>query len=317
MGSVYHDPLTGRWLIFAGKRAKRPKDTGREGGQDGCPFCPGREEMTPPSLLALDRVGEDVTGQEGVRGWAVRVFANLFPALSPEEGDYGRHEVLVETLRHDGLLENLPVNHVELILTALCLRVAVLEDDPGIRYVQVFKNSGRAAGASLLHPHWQIVALPFLPPVPAAELARLAGGRGKCPICVFLTEKEVVERLTVKAASHFVLLSPPGARFPYEMWIVPRRHAPSFREIKAEEKKELALLLQEGIKGLKKVLGSEIAYNIVFHSLPAKEDRDGIFHWRVELFPRRDTMAGFEWGTGCYINTVLPEEAAAKLREAK
>ncbi len=313
MPQLRRDPTSKRWVIVAPERRNRPREEGRA----QCPFCPGNEALTPPAIPLRSEGGET----EGT--WRLRVFPNRYPAvrettlprlaeglLRQIEG-YGFHEVLVESPEHSATLATLPLERIEAICRALQERVAALARQPGIRYVQVFKNHGRAAGASLLHPHSQIVALPLLPLELLQKLEVYREHRreqGGCLYCELIARERAGERIVFENRSVLVLSSY-AARIPYETVILPKGHFRSFPLFPFVDG------LAEGIARLFRMydrrLGA-VPYNLWFVDGPAEPEED--FHWHIEVSPLTSPIGGFERSTGFSINTCTPEEAARELR---
>jgi UDPglucose--hexose-1-phosphate uridylyltransferase len=334
------DPISGRWVIIATERSKRPDEFRSErwpprrkpGAALFCPFCPGNEAKTPPEIYAVPGVG----ASPGGAGWRVRVVPNKFPALTRGEtpirsrrglfeslDGIGVHEVIIESPDHDKDLPDLPPDHVRDILSACQSRFRSIEAEPQYAYIQLFKNKGPEAGASLSHPHSQIVATPIIPKRVKEEIfasERHFRRTGKCLFCRTLVEEiEAGERI-VRANGHFAAVAPFASRFPFEMRIFPRRHSPYFSAAAPEEIAALGEILQAVLSTLKSIL-DDPPFNIILHQGPhparAREispDIDRIAHWYIEIIPVLTRIAGFEWGTGFYINPVVPEDAARFLR---
>jgi len=333
MPELRRDPITGEWVIIASERAKRPSDfalhsPGRE-EQEGatCPFCPGNEGMTPPEIMAFRHPGS----QRNAPGWWVRVVPNKFPALGIE-GDLnktglgmydwmngvGAHEVIVETPGHDKHLALLDNRQIEDILWAYRARYLDLKKDPRLKYILIFRNYGRVAGASLAHPHSQLVATPVTPGVVASELhgaRRYSEYRDRCVFCDIVRQERDEGKRLVSENDDFVVLQPYAARTPFETWIVPKRHGGSFAAISAEEQTSLAATLGETLRRLHLTL-DDPPYNYNIHTAPCDEDESAEFHWHLSISPRLTIAAGFEMGTGIYINVTPPEVAAEYLRDA-
>ncbi len=339
MSQLRKDPISGRWVIIAGERSKRPDDF-RKSSPDTpprspgfCPFCEGNEAKTPPEVYAL----RPAPGPPDSPGWRVRVVPNKFPALSRGgqaqrrgEGLFvwmegiGVHEVVIETPDHDQELSDLPFDHVEHVLETYRQRMASIEREKQYRYIQIFKNKGREAGASLCHPHTQIVATPIVPKRVKEEIygaERLFQKNGECVFCsIVRREGEVGERI-IYADGHFCVSAPYASRFPFEMRITPLRHSPHFSSLTEEERPSLARALKTVLTRLKNAL-DDPPYNFLIHQAPkARMTLNGgrivsleqSYHWHIEIIPVLTRVAGFEWGTGFYINPVSPEVAAETL----
>jgi len=333
MPELRRDPIVGRWVIISTDRAGRPRDFfedphARQPAADICPFCPGQEHLTPPEVLAYRPQG----GPPNSPGWEVRVVPNKFPALQVE-GDMGRegiglydrmngigaHEVIIETPDHKSALADLPPKHIEDVLWAYRDRMVDLKRDLRLRFILIFKNHGAGAGATLEHSHSQLIALPV---VPTSVLDEIEGCRNhfqqkeRCIYCDIIRQ-ELTERVRIVADnSEFIVMTPFAPRFAFEMWILPKRHAAYFEESQKTQFELLARILAEALKRMDKVL-SRPAYNFILHTSPFHEKTGDFYHWHVELIPKLTQVAGFEWGTGFYINPVTPEESAKFLREAE
>jgi UDPglucose--hexose-1-phosphate uridylyltransferase len=320
-------------VVFAPERAARPSEYGRLHGdheQSTCPFCPGNESFTPPSIL-------EVPGEGG--RWVVRVFPNKYPALRVEnpterraEGLHdwvsgaGAHEVIVETPNHNDDLGARSAGLAYALMWAYRERIRDLSRDVRLRYISVFRNRGALAGATLSHPHSQLVALPLVPPQVRRELevsAQHLRAHGRCLTCDTLAQELSDQRRVVDGDEHFVAYCPFASRSPFELCIAPRHHEPHFASIDNARLERLAVMVQTLVRRLSRALGSP-DYNLWLHTAPngvpgptpldPVEPGVGAFHWRIAIVPRLGQLAGFEWSTGMFINTTLPEDAAAYLR---
>jgi UDPglucose--hexose-1-phosphate uridylyltransferase len=330
MPELRKDPIMGRWVIIATERAKRPSDFSRPRQvttTKECAFCAGHESETPPEVLSYRSNGSPANAP----GWAVRVIPNKFPALRIE-GDLGRkgdgifdmmngigaHEVIIETPEHHTEMSQLDATRIEDVLWSYRDRVQDLKKDPRFRYVLIFKNNGADAGASLEHTHSQLIALPIVPLNVVEELhgaAQYYRYKERCVYCD-LVRQEIDEPTRVVAENEdFLTVCPFAPRFPMEAWILPKRHDPRFEEATKHEYTNLARALRDILRRLNRVLDTP-PYNYVIHSSPLAEPDDGSYHWHLELMPKLTQVAGFEWGTGFYINPMPPEDAAHHLRDA-
>ncbi|MCS7315276.1 MAG: galactose-1-phosphate uridylyltransferase [Bryobacterales bacterium] len=324
------DPITGRWVIIATDRARRPSDFSREKvvirGSRYCPFCPGHEEKTPPEILAYRQ-----SGGANQPGWTLRVVPNKFPALRIEgdfdrqgEGVYdrmngiGAHEVIIETPDHHATLADLPEKRVEDVFWAFRDRIVDLKKDRRMQYLLIFKNHGESAGASLEHTHSQLIALPVIPRRVQEELEgarRYFEFKDRCIFCdIVRQDAETATRVVLETRS-FLVTCPFASRFPFELWILPRRHHSHFEDTDPPTMANLAWVMRVVLRKLDRVL-EKPAYNFIIHTSPVQEPPKEHYHWHIELTPRLTRIAGFEWGTGFYINPTPPEEAARFLREA-
>jgi UDPglucose--hexose-1-phosphate uridylyltransferase len=324
------DPITGRWVIIATDRARRPQDFSREqvvikGGRF-CPFCPGNEQKTPPEVLAYRQGGG---GNEP--GWSLRVVPNKFPALRVEgdfdrqgEGIYdrmngvGAHEVIIETPDHQLTMADMAEKTAEDVFWAARDRILDLKKDRRLRYVLVFKNHGEAAGASLEHTHSQLIALPVVPRRVAEEMEgarKYYDSRDRCIYCDVIRQEIQTGTRVVLETEQFLVVCPYAARFPFEVWVLPRRHFSHFEDTDVAGFRNLGWVMPVVMREVDKVL-ERPAYNYMIHTAPLQEPELPHYHWHIELIPKLTKVAGFEWGTGFYINPTPPEEAAKFLREA-
>ena len=331
MPELRKDPITGRWVIIATDRSRRPSDFSREpvavsASSRFCPFCYGNEEKTPPEVLAYR-----VNGGANQAGWSLRVVPNKFPALGIE-GDFdrqaeglfdkmhgiGAHEVIIETPDHSMTLAQMSDKQVEDVLWAFRERVLDLKKDHRLRYILLFKNHGEAAGASLEHPHSQLIALPVIPKRAKEELdgSKLYYEfKERCIYCDIIRQESQSGTRLVTETDRFIVVEPYAARFPFETWIIPKRHSSHFEESDAPQLQNLAWVLRTTLRKLDKTL-ERPPYNFVIHTAPVQEPAMSHYHWHIEIMPKLTKVAGFEWGTGFYINPTPPEESAQFLREA-
>jgi UDPglucose--hexose-1-phosphate uridylyltransferase len=308
------DPIVDRWVLIAPERARRPtelEELGHLAHHESCPFCEGHEAETPHEVYALRAPHSAVDGP----GWRVRVVPNRFPAVRRDAGPaYGVHEVVVESPRHLASMSDLTVEQVRDVFGVYRDRLAALRSDTRLSYVQIFKNHGAAAGASVEHCHSQILGSVPVPRELRAELDAASTYRSKNARCVFcdLIERELSagERV-VYSGEHAVAFTASAGRFPYETWLLPRRHSPNYDEIAEAEISETAAAMRAILRKLAVVAGDP-AYNFILHTAPYGDPSH--FHWHWEILPRTAGIAGYELSTDCYINTVPPEQAAARLR---
>jgi UDPglucose--hexose-1-phosphate uridylyltransferase len=331
MPELRKDPITNRWIIISTERRKRPGDFRLESQgvppSTFCPFCPGNEAHTPREILAYRHSG----GPNGP-GWDVRVVPNSQPALQVEgaldrrgEGLFdkmhgiGAHEVFIETPEHGQTLATMPVAAIERLLWAFRERVLDLKQDTRFRSILLFKNHGAAAGASLEHPHSQLIALPVVPRIVKDEVegARLHyEAKERCIFCDIIRQEQGDRVRMISENADFVALSPYAPRFPFETWLLPKRHAAAFEDAARHEYESLARMLKETMQRMNRTLLSP-PFNLIIHSAPFGQDGLGpVYHWHVEIMPKLTKIAGFEWGTGFYMNPTAPEEAAQVLRDA-
>jgi UDPglucose--hexose-1-phosphate uridylyltransferase len=331
MPELRKDPIHGRWVIISTERSRRPSDFAPEerrpiGGF--CPLCEGNEDRTPPEIVAF----RDNGTSPNTPGWTLRVVPNKFPALRIEgelsregEGIYdkmngiGAHEVVIETPRHEETLATLPLNGVKNVLLAYRERIIDLRRDPRLRYVLVFKNHGVSAGASLEHSHSQIIALPI---VPRRVVEEIEGAKtyfnykDRCVFCDIIRQELQRRHRVITENKSFLSVAPFASRFPFETWILPKTHHPSFEGMEFSQYEQAAQILSDTLQRLSHVL-TDPPYNYVIHTSSFPEADAEHYHWHIEIMPKLTKVAGFEWGTGFYINPTPPEEAADYMREAK
>jgi UDPglucose--hexose-1-phosphate uridylyltransferase len=293
-----------------------------------CPFCPGNEAQTPPEILAY----RDGGTRPNSPGWNLRVIPNKFPALQIE-GDLGRegiglydrmkgvgaHEVIIETPDHKATLATLPERCLEDLFWVFRDRILDLRKDLRLRYVLIFKNHGAAAGATLEHPHSQLIALPIIPTNLAAEIEGCREhyhNKERCIYCDIIHQESGDRARVVTENGEFLAVVPFAPRFPFEVWILPKRHGSCFEETQKLEVEGLARIFSDTLRRLDRVLRMP-AFNYILHTSPLREATGDFYHWHIEIIPKLTQVAGFEWGTGFYINPVLPEEAAMFLRDAE
>jgi UDPglucose--hexose-1-phosphate uridylyltransferase len=320
-GELRLDPLTGRWVVVNTARAHRPQpfisrvlpvqaDPDRP-----CPFCPGNEEETPPALETFGPSGS----------WLVRVVPNLYPIFSGDDPlvvDHlgpvfsrapasGIHEVLVLSPEHNANWASLPDEQVDLVMEAIAARLAEHARSTSLRYSQVIVNSGREAGASLEHPHGQLLGISFVPRELADEQAGFARFSGSCLLCTTAKAEAKDRRRLVSEGHGISTICPYWSGVPFEMLILPLSHQAHLHHATAEELSATGRAIRDALARLHQVAG-DVAYNLVFHSAPYRSQT--AFHWHVHILPKLTTMAGFELGTGVMVNVVSPEQASEELR---
>ena len=332
MPEFRRDPVIGRWVILSADRIQRPSDFQKcyslLPAPPLCPFCPGNEAQTPPEILAYRTPGTLPDNP----GWEIRVVPNKFPALRIE-GDLGRegeglydrmngvgaHEVIIETPDHKATIETLPQKHLEDLWWMYRDRIRDLRKDLRLRSVLVFKNHGPAAGATLEHPHSQLIALPIVPINVQAEVEgcrRHYRNKERCVYCDIIRQESQDRTRIVAENGEFLCVVPFAARFPFELLILPKRHGSCYEDIERFEVEGLARLFADTLRRIDRVLAAP-PFNLLLHTSPLREPTEDFYHWHIEIIPKLTQVAGFEWGAGFYINPVFPEEAAVFLREAE
>ncbi len=321
MSQLRLNQLTGRWVTIVAERAQRPTDFAPRARLDDidsgkpCPFCPGNEESTPPALETIGEVGN----------WRVRVVPNLYPAFHGNEGfavhhdgpvhvtaeGTGIHEFFVYTPDHTQSLDRLDDEGAGDFMLALKRRFIEHAATNHIRYTQAIVNHGREAGASLSHPHGQLLGLPFVPGEVLDEERAFARFAGHCLLCTTLEAEMATGERIVAVTDDVAIICPYWSGSPYEMLIVPRRHELHLQDTDDETLKAVGRALRDATAFLNVVIG-DVAYNVGFHTAPYAHQ--GEYHWHIHIWPNLHTLAGFERGTGVLINVMPPERAAASLR---
>ncbi len=343
MPELRRDPVIGRWVIISTERAKRPDQFASAAEKEEfapgekCPFCEGNEHMTPPEIYAIRKPGSTPNGP----GWQVRVIPSITPLLQIEgdldrhgHGLYalmnarGAHEIVVETPEHVSEA-NITLEDIIRSTNVLLDRINDLERDPRIKYALVYKNYGEVAGGGKMkHSRIQIIGTPV-------NLKRvkeeLTGAReyydykDRCIFCDIIKQEQRMEKRIVAESKNFIAVAQFASRFPFETWILPKTHGPDFYKIDRGIIPDFAWLMKTVFMKLRNVIG-DFPYNFVLHTAPFRRDlekkhywdtieRD--YHWHFEILPILTRVAGFEWGSGFYINPLPPEDAAKALREAK
>ena len=332
MSELRFDMATSDWVVFAPSRTLRPKDVRKcpppgepATNSTNCPFCPGHEAFTPPEIYAVRPPGL------GVSDWKVRVFPNKFPALRIEEnpahfedsyrfssmGGCGAHEVIVESPSHDTALAQQPIEQIQLVLSTLQLRYRDLMRDKRFQTLVIFKNHGLTAGTSLQHPHWQLIATPVVPRllrVQHIEAEEYFDRHGACLFCVMLERELEAESRILARNDDYVAFLPFASHVPFETWIMPRRPQSSFAFVEPPQLARLAEMIKTSLGKLHAGLDNP-DYNLTIDDVPRGDEQKDYFRWHMRILPRLSTPAGFELGSGMSINTVLPEEGAAFLRD--
>ena len=339
MSEFRRNPITGQWVIIAANRGSRPQETVVEhvpSSQRDCPFCEGHESVTPGEVLALREPGSRMDGP----GWRVRVVPNKYPALDaalPERSPiahvvdpssarwhavaapgHGLHEVIIESPSHLTSVIQLTDSQFADVLEVYRLRIDVVRQLGGFRNAVLFKNAGPSAGATLTHLHSQLIAVRVGDSIFADRtpfFRQHAETRGGCLGCEIERGLRAQPDLLVARSPNFVAYCPFASRFPYEAWIQPRQHRSHFGETKPAQLRELATLLRGVLVKLERIVKLP-AYNYILHTAPFDTTAPDHYHWHIEILPRIANLAGFELGTGCFINTVPPDRAAEALRNA-
>jgi len=333
------DPIVGYWTIISAERGWRPMDaqpakitTERE-----CPFCEGKEALTPQEVYAVRP-----SGPANSPGWQVRAIQSLTPMLSKgiddgqshADGIYdmragvGRHEIIVETPQHGHDMDDFSPEQVESVLRTYAARIRELEKDPQLEYALLFKNHGLISGAAtdvIRHSRSQLVGLPIIPKRAKEELQMTKSyyeRRERCVFCDILKQEASSRTRFVSENQRFFAYCPFASRSPFEMWILPKQHSADFARLEEGDFSALASTLKDCLTRLRNLL-DDPPYNLILHTAPFRHKQKAAYwktieqdyHWYFQIMPRLTLNAGFEWGTGIHINPTPPEEAAQLLRE--
>lgn len=280
------DPTKQIKIILSERRTKRPKVFNKE----ACPFCKGNELMTTKETGKLP--GED---------WIVRSFRNAFPIISEPHGE---HDVIVDNCVHGKLFQDLSEKELSLLFSMYRHRFKHLLENPRAQYVLLFKNHGREAGASIEHEHSQILSLPFVPEMIEREASACEGN------CFFCRMLEDEENNLLFETKDFKIISPSFARFPYELWVLSKKHERNLIEFSESKGTQLLQAIAECIK---RFYGITQAYNLAFHNAPKERN----YHFHVEIYPHKVIPGGLELGTGLNVNVKKASEAIKELKERK
>jgi UDPglucose--hexose-1-phosphate uridylyltransferase len=320
---------TKEWVIVAPSRGKRPSDYAKLSAKrplppphrDDCPFCRGCEDKTPEPVYVWPRDGD----------WRIRVVPNKFAALQPDSATtrthvgsflaakgYGIAEVVIETPQHNKTIATMEHSEVAGILAAYRERQKVILMDENINLITIFRNYGPLAGTSLEHPHSQIIATPIVPPhvrYPIEQAVLHYDENGTCVFCDMIAEEMRQKERIIIESEHFLAFCPWAARTPFESRIYPKRHAASYSAINDNEIADLAMVLRNLLGKVYNLLENP-DYNYILRSAPVGDESARYLHWYIMILPKITTPAGFEIGSGIYINSVPPEESARYLRDA-
>jgi UDPglucose--hexose-1-phosphate uridylyltransferase len=333
MPELRQNPATKEWVIIATERARRPEDFAPAKPQEQpetvnhCPFCECNENLTPPEILSYRSYGT----RPNSPGWWIRIVPNKFPALIPQGNvrrikhdaffrymdGVGEHEVIIEHPRHDQTIAIMEQKQVEEIFLAYRERYITLSQDPRFELVMIFKNHGIAAGTSVRHPHSQVIATPITPihiRHILEEAMRYFDDNGECVFCTMIAKEASSKERIFFETDNFVVFVPFAASSPFETWVLPKKHDSSFEATTPERVKELAFVMRTVLSKIFRSLNNP-DYNYIIRSSPCHEKDVEYYHWHIQIIPKVTAVAGFELGSGIYINTVIPENAAKFLRE--
>jgi UDPglucose--hexose-1-phosphate uridylyltransferase len=330
MPEIRHNIITREWVIIATERAKRPEQFAQANVRRGqlekhvatCPLCPGNEAMTPPESFRMPKASG---------GWQVRVVPNKFSALDAKGelvrkvdglkrtvSGAGIHEVIIETPEHDKTLALLSEDEFNQVITTYRQRYNAVTLDGRVAHVTLFKNHGERAGTSLEHPHSQLVGTPIIPPQVRDRMEnalRFYDETGDCIFCATLADELVDEVRVVAQSNDFVAFIPYAALTPFHLWVFPLRHTATFLEATETEMADLARLLRKVLRKIYFSLDNP-DFNLSIRTPPREASGLKYFHWYLSIIPRVTRVAGFEIGSGMFINVALPEASAEFLRHA-
>ncbi|HZK44470.1 MAG TPA: DUF4931 domain-containing protein [Syntrophomonadaceae bacterium] len=329
MPELRQDLIRDAWVVIAKDRALKPNDFPINKNEMHfkdtnhlCPFCVGNEEHTPPEITAY----REIKSLPNTPGWTVRTIPNKYSAFSlqresNEEYDginnscsgIGQHEVVIETPEHGLELHEFDMERINLVYKMLRERYISLAEDGRIKYIQIYKNRGIFAGASLEHSHSQIIALPMVPEVNKG-VSRYYSRNGTCLLCDILQQEQTSKERVVYQGKEFIVICPYASRFAYEVWIIPIQHVQHFGDINDIQLEELVYIIKNILKTIIATLDNP-SYNIVINSAPVNMGSEDGYHWFIEVVPRLIVMAGVEIATGIYMNPVAPEIATSLFRE--
>ncbi len=331
MPQLRKDPILKQWVIISPERGKRPSDFKKvEVANDdasNCPFCQGHESMTPPETLSFRTAGTEANSP----GWWIRIIPDKVPILIPE-GDSNRegigmfdamnsigvHEMVIEAPDHNTTISNATPTQMKEIIWAYKQRFLELKKNPRYKHLMIVKNSGAGLSA-LSHSHSHIIATPIIPKRIEEELE---GTReyfhyhDRCLICDIVKQESKSKSRLVFEDDNFIVFCPFASRFPFEMEIAPKAHLPFFEMIENEMVPVFANTLQLALRKLETLLPGQ-PYNFILHTSPCSDSYKDFYHWHIEIIPKLTKTAGFEWGSGFYINPTPPEDAAEALRNAE
>jgi len=340
MPELRKDPIIGRWVIIATERAKRPSDFKLEDEyliQDECPLCEGNEGQTSKEVLALRKKGS----KPDTPGWDVRIIPSASAFLNPKgdldrhgKGIYdlmngiGTHEIIVMGPKHSGDIHKVDEVQIAKVVELLTTRIKQLREDKRLKYVLVFANHGKAAGGSNLgHLHLQLIATPVTPKRVKEELTgarRYFEYKDRCVMCDMIKQEEKEDERVICREGGFIAITPFCSRFPFEIWVMPTDHSCDFDNMTPDQMKSIGRIYKQVFARMNKILGN-FPFNAIIHTAPFRrrqkkgywETIEQDFHWHIEIMPRLTKVAGFEWGSGFYINPMPPEDACKALREVK
>jgi UDPglucose--hexose-1-phosphate uridylyltransferase len=337
LNELRKDPLLGRWIAVL-KESVPPSEYRQESSpetapQESCMLCAGRESETEGEIMRI----RNSSSTSASHAWWTRVVPNVNPVFKIE-GDLGRRgegmydkmnsigasELIIESPHHNVQPEDMGLEQMTRVIQTYKDRISDLEQDSRLRYTLVYKNHGTSAGSHLAHPVSHLASTPVIPKRVKEELnsaKQYFTYKERCIFCDVLREELRVGSRVILETRHYAAFCPYASKFPFETWILPKRHNCAFQDIRPDELEDLALILSSVLKKLR-ALFSELSYNYFIHSAPNRVPRKDHwhtlgedFHWHLEIMPRFLRTSGFEWGSGFYILPTSPEDAAKYLRE--
>jgi len=339
MPELRRDPVVGYWTIISTERSRRPVEySSRQITQErACPFCEGRESETTEEVYAVRTPGSAPNGP----GWHARAILSKMPILSSVDGQgrfghgiydlmggVGTHEIIIESPKHVHGLDELGPSQIEKVIQVYVERLNELGKDPRFKYTLLFKNHGLISGSAsdwIRHTRSQLIATPITPKRVKEELQSAKNyfeRRERCVFCDVLRQESEEASRRVYENKTFFAFCPFASRSPFETWILPKKHSADFGRLETSDFPDLALTLKECLFRIRTLL-KDPPYNMILHTAPYRhKKKEGYWktleddtHWYLQISPRLTRDAGFEWGTGIYINPTPPEDAALLLRE--
>jgi UDPglucose--hexose-1-phosphate uridylyltransferase len=337
LNELRKDPLVGRWVAVLSESLppaayirENPRETAEE---DSCMLCAGRESETPREITRMS----PASSADAARKWSTRVIANFDPVFMVEgdlcrrgEGMYdkmnsiGASELIIDSPHHHVPPEDMGLDQMIRVIQTYRDRMADLEQDFRLRYTLIYKNHGKSAGALFGHPMSQLTSTPVIPKRVKEEFdhaKQYFAYKERCIFCDIMREEMRTENRIIIESRHYIAFCPYASKFPFETWILPKRHNCAFQDIHPDELEDFALILASVLKKLR-VLFPNLSYNYFIHSAPNRVTRKDHwhtlgedYHWHLEIMPRFLSTTGFEWGSGLYILPTSPENAAKYLRE--
>ncbi|MBI5207501.1 MAG: DUF4921 family protein [Candidatus Firestonebacteria bacterium] len=330
MSELRRDIILDRWVIISSRELRKSvifgksvinKDSVKE-----CPFCPDREKMTPSEIFAYR---PDKTPANSP-GWVTRVIPNKFPVLGIEGeinqtgvgmfdkmNGIGAHEIIIETTEHDIDIPDSDLKSIENVIWMYRDRIADLKKDIRFKYITIFRNRGWDAGSYYDHPYSNLIATPVIPMNIESEMSgalRYYKYKERCIFCDIIKQEILSQERLISQNNSFISYTPFASIYPFEICIIPRKHSSNFEEISISEVIDLAKILKDTLKRISIALNKP-AYNYIIHTAPSQVHGMEDYHWHIEIIPRVIKTAGFEWGTGFYINPTSPEDAAQYLKK--